>query len=152
MKCRIVRNKGTLTLLAKRAVMVGATAGFVLSSIDGYGFNADPDDIQGVVDEYLPSTGCLPNDLCYIVIEGPSLCLTGLAADATNVINVKDRLVALAGTSSGSTTAGRVGTQILTGATAPLAKQIQNVLGRAMSAKTTTNTNADVLVDVHFGK
>jgi hypothetical protein len=151
-RCRIVRNVGTLTLLAKRAVMVGSTAGKVWSTIDGNGFNTDPDDIQGIVDEYLPSTGCLPNDLCYIVVRGPSLCLTGLAGDATNVINVKDRLVVLAGTSSGSTTSGRVGTQILTGATAPLAKQIQNVLGRAMSAKTTSNTNNDLLVDVYCGK
>ena len=55
-------------------------------------------------------------------------------------------VVALTAATSGATTAGRVAPQVLTGATAALAAMVQNRIGRALTAKTTANTNADMLV------
>lgn len=146
-KCRLVRNDGTLTLLPKRLVQPGVTAGKVKAAAEGYP-TATAGKVQGVVDEYLPSTGIPPNDIGWIVIGGPTLVLTDLAGGANNVINVDDYLVALAGATSGATTAGRVVTQDLTGATALLGNNVQNVIGVAMSAATTANTNAGILADI----
>lgn len=75
---------------------------------------------------------------------------TSLAADATNLLPVGTILVALTAATSGSTTSGRPAPQDLTGATALLGNQIQNQIGTALSAKTTANTNADVLTLVHI--
>jgi hypothetical protein len=83
-----------------------------------------------------------------VVMEGPAVILTDLAGADNNVLNVGTVVVALTGATSGATTAGRVAPQDLTGATALLADQIQNRIGYALTAKTTANTNADVLVDV----
>jgi len=74
--------------------------------------------------------------------------LTALDGGADNVFNVNDVIVALTAATSQATTAGRVAPQVLTGATALLGNQVQNRLGRAMSAKTTANTNNSLLVNI----
>ena len=68
--------------------------------------------------------------------------------DETNVIDELEWLVAETAAASTGTTAGRVIPQDLTGATAVLGGQILNRIGRALSAKTTANTDADLLVDL----
>jgi hypothetical protein len=145
-RLRAVRNKTGAAILPKRLV-TGYTSGVVTAQVAGYA-RTTAVLCRGVVDEYLPAAGCPDNDLCYIVVEGPSLCLTDLAGGANNVINVETVLVALTAATSGATTAGRVAPQDLTGATALLAAQVANAVGLALTAKTTANTNADVLVDV----
>lgn len=142
---RVVRNTSGGALLPKRLGRF-STAQAYGTAVDGY-VNATAG-VGYPIDEYLPATGVANNDLFYVVIKGPAIFLTDLAGGASNVFNVGDRVVGLTAATSGATTAGRVAPQDLTGATAPLANQIQNRLGFAMSAKTTGNTNADLLVNV----
>jgi hypothetical protein len=87
-------------------------------------------------------------DLFYIVTRGPCLVKNDIASGAGTVINAGDPLVALTAATSGATTAGRVYAGVGTGATTNTGNQLNNIIGYAASAKTTGNTNADVLVVV----
>ena len=145
-RCRLVRNLSATTQYGKYLVTFKASAGMYDNEIDGM---ADTTAERAFpVDEFLPSTGVIANDLFWIVVEGPAMCRTPLEASALNVFTVGDRVVALTAATSGATTAGRLTPIDLTGATALLANQIGGFIGRALSAKTTANTNADVLVSV----
>lgn len=146
-KCMIVRNVAAAALLPKRLVSFKQSAGSpFVGQVDGYTTTTAAEGYP--VDEFLPAAGVPVNDLFYIVIDGPAKVLTDLAGGANNVVNVAGAVVALTAATSGATTAGRVAPQDLTGATALLANQVQNRVGRAMSAVTTSNTNNDLLVDV----
>ena len=144
-RCRIVRNTSGIALLPKRI------ARFELSAVD-YGAQADgyttTTAAEGFpIDEYLPAAGVPANDLFWIVIEGPAVVLTSLS-DLTADLAAGAWVVAITAVTSQATTAGRVTNNDLTGATALLANQVLNRIGRCLSAKTTQNTNADLLVEV----
>jgi hypothetical protein len=147
-RCRLVRNISGGALLPSRLVNL-ATApnanGIYGGQVDGYASvlaqRAYP------LDEFLPAAGLQNNDIGYVVVEGPAVVLTDLAA-LTAVINPGDAVVAQTAATSGATTAGRVEKQDLTGATAALGNMIMNYVGRAMSAATTANTGAALLVYV----
>ena len=143
--CILVRNTAAVALTPGRVVTWQAD--YRGKRVDGYG-TATAAAVAGVVDDKLPSGGVAIGDLFWLMVKGPALVKTSLAGDAENVIADGDNLVALTAATSGATTAGRINGQVLTGATQPLADQIQNRIGVAMSAKTTANTNADVLVDL----
>lgn len=150
--CILVRNTSGISLLPKMAVVW--KSGARGKQVDGYA-RARPDRaIAGIVDEWLPSTGVANNDYFWLTVKGPTLAITGMAGDETNVISVDDWLVNVtAAASTFSTTAGRVGPQIL-----PTSGETTNItfaasekaykFARAMSAKTTANTNANILVYV----
>lgn len=147
-KLRIVRNLSAGALSPKRGVTFKSGTEW---QVDGY------NDVDGerayIVDDYYASVNSVSptiavNDLFYVVIEGPCLCSTSLAGSARNNIAVGDILGAQTAATSGATTAGRVGTADFSGATTPLATQIINRIGRALSAKTTANTASDILVGV----
>lgn len=151
-RVRVVRNQSGITLAAKRLVTFKTSAagdmGFE-TEVDGY---ADTTAERSYpVDEQL-AAGVANYDLFYIVVEGPALCSTNTAADATNVINVGDNVVAVTAAASTSTATthanGRVRLIDLTGATQLLANQIMNTNGRALSAMTTANTVTDILISV----
>lgn len=147
--CILVRNSSGVALLPK--MLVTWKSGARGKEVDGYGDFAPDAASAGVVDEWLPSTGVPNGDLFWLVVEGPTLCLTAKEADGTNVINVDDFLVSVtAAASTHSTTAGRVIPAIsVAGVTTNITfAQSSNLhkIGRAMSAKTTANTNANVLV------
>lgn len=142
--CRVVRNVSGIAILPRRLVTLSA-AGFLGMRCDGYA-DVTAEGPVFPVDEYLPAAGVPNNDLFYVVVKGPALVKTSLAGNAENVIAVGDGMVALTGATSGATTSGRMNRQDLTGATVPLASQIQNRFGRAMSARTTANTDSDTLV------
>lgn len=147
--CVCVRNVAAAALLPKRVVRW--KSGSRGRQVDGY-CAVGAEECAGVVDEFLPSSGCPVNDLFWVTVKGPTLMLTDLAGGANNLIPTDTVLVALTAATTGATTAGRIAPQDLTGATAVLGGQIQNAFGRAMSAKTTANTNADILVDTFFLK
>ena len=147
--CMLVRNVAAAALLPK--FIVKWKSGKRNLQVDGYTCITN-EAAAGVVDEFLGSSGVAVNDLFWIVVKGPTLMKTPLEGDGTNVISLDDILGALTAATSGATTAGRVGVNALTGATSVLGNQVFNSFGRAMSAKTTANTNADVLVDVFFLK
>ena len=143
-RLRATRNKSGFALAPKRLVAYGGNN--LLGQGAGYA-NVNPQVVAGVVDDQYTGT-VADQDLFYMVVEGPCLVKTPLEANANNVINVNDYLVNTTGATTGATTGGRGITQVLTGATAPLANNIQLTWGRAMSAATTANTDADLLVSV----
>lgn len=147
--CRVVRNNSGISLLPKRLALLEGTAGDSSGKVDGYAITSAANTPQQgyPIDEYLPSTGVPNGDLFYIVVEGPAVVTTSLANMATD-LSVNEFVVAVTAATSQATTAGRVIPQLLSGATAPLAANIQNRIGRAMTSKVTTDTGEDLLVDV----
>lgn len=145
-RLKIVRNKAAAALESKRLVLFTADANCG-RHVDGYcrltaGLRA------GVVDDAYGTKTIAVNDLFYIVTEGAVECLPDLAAGANNLIPANTILVALTAATSGATTAGRIAPQDLTGATALLAEQVQNAIGRAITARTTANTTLSVLIEM----
>jgi len=148
-RCRIVRNTAAIALEGKRLASFEAGALEYGSRIDGYALNsaADTPNEGYVIDEYLPSGGVAVNDLCWIVIEGPSAVLTTVAA-LPSVFSIGQWAVAATGVTSGATTAGRIIPQVFSSTAGTLAAQVQNRVGRALSAATTANTNSSVVLDI----
>ena len=146
-RVRVVRNASAGALLPGRLVSFQST--YIGKRVDGYADTLA--ELSFPVDELLPSAGVPANDLFYIVVKGPALCKTDLSGDANNVINAGDILVSQTAATSGATTAGRVIATTVAATTAndlDVLKASLNYVGRAMSAKTTANTNANVLVNV----
>jgi len=141
-RVRAVRNTGTIVLAAGRLVQFDPL--YYYTGVNGYvTVNYGP----GVVlDEFLPTAGLLANDVGYVVVEGPTLVWTALDAGADNVIVFNDPLAALTAVTSGSTTSGRVATAQTSGQTTSQRDSLLNVVGRALSAKTTANTNTQALM------
>lgn len=148
-RCILVRNTSGIALLPKRIVRWAAN--YRGKRVDGY-TTTTAAEAAGVVDEFLGSAGVRNGDLFWITVGGPSLVKTDLAGGANNLLPEGTVVVALTAATSQATTAGRLAPQDLTGATALLAAQVQNRLGVCMSAKTTANTNSDILVDLHIHK
>lgn len=148
-RCRIVRNVSGVAILPKR--LVTFKAGTNGKHIDGYAEGIA--EWAVVSDEWLPSAGVANNDLFWVTLQGPSNCTTSPAAAAENFITEGDLLISnTAAASTFSTTAGRVVSATFTSTHATgvgLHSVIRNSIGRALSAKTTANTDADVLVDVN---
>lgn len=146
-QCRLVKNSSGIALLPKRGVTF--KAGTNQQEVDGY-VRTTSAECAGIVDEWLPAAGVANGDYFWIVVQGPTLVLSSLAGNAENVISERDPLVGLTAATSQATTAGRFVSQDLTGATAVLGNAIQNAIGRALSAKTTAQTNGDILVDMNL--
>jgi len=143
-RCRAVRNVSGISLLPRRVASFKAAVDAHGLEVDGYTTTVAA---RGyVIDEYLPAAGVVDKDVFWVVIEGPAEFITDIAT--VDAINVGDKLVALTAVTSQATTAGRVDLFDATGATLPLANQAVNYFGYALSAKTSANTNASILVDV----
>ena len=152
--CVLVRNMSGIALLPKRVVKW--KSGQIGKQVDGYSCVTN-EFAAGVVDEFLGSAGAPDADLFWITVAGPTLMLTDLAGGANNVISAGDILGALTAATSQATTAGRVGVVALTATSTATTdggagSAYHNAFGRALSAKTTANTNADILVDTYFAK
>jgi len=150
--CVLVRNMSGGALLP--GYVVTWKSGYRGLQVDGYA-RTTGQAAAGVVDEFLPAAGVPDKDLFWLVVKGPVLMKTALEGNANNVISLDDRLYALTAVTSGATTAGRVATWALTATSTgttdgTLTQNILNAFGRALSAKTTANTNADILVDCDF--
>jgi hypothetical protein len=144
-KVRVCINSSGIALVPKRSVAFNLTAGKGEYDVAGYADVAAAR--TAIIDEFLPASGVPIGDLFYVVVGGPCLARTGMAGDVTNSFAVGDWLYALTAATTGATTSGRVGADPLTGATSVLALNILGIVGQAMSAKTTANTNADVLIN-----
>jgi len=147
--CKLVKNSSGIALLPGYIVKYKAST--KETEVDGY-TNVTNERGAGVVDEWLPAAGVPDNDVFWIVVEGPTLLKTSLAADAENVFTEGEYLGALAAATSQATTAGRpVGIDIgsTTGTTA-IVSGLANKVGYALSAATTANTNSDLLAYVQF--
>lgn len=141
---RVVRNTSGVNLLP--ALLVIFDPAHYGMQVNGYA-NVNPSEAYPV-DEFLPSAGVANNDLFYIVVEGKA-AITVSDVPANAVISQGSIVIAdTAAASTFSTTAGRITAQVLTGATAPLANNIQFRIGIACSAATTNNSNTNILVHV----
>jgi hypothetical protein len=150
---RAVRNLSGQTLYAKELVQLAADG----QSITGRAVN----DSQHAypIDEFVPATGVPTNDICYVVVEGPAMMITAFTgAEFNGDITAGNRLHSVT-TTAGSTQAGttseggRVANFTTVAATTvaqfnSLIAFTANWVGTAISAKTTANTNANILVDV----
>ena len=78
--CIAARNTSGAALLPGAVVKFKAAA--ILDEVDGPAATATG--LIGVVDEYLPASGCAVNDVCWIVVSGPTAITTSatLAAGA----------------------------------------------------------------------
>jgi len=142
-RCRAVRNTSGIALAPKRLGVFSVVAGEYGMNVTGYASTTAQECYP--IDEYLPSGGAVDDDIFWIIIEGPAVITNGQTAGATTNFAVGAWLVSQTAVTSQAATAGCAEAQVLTGATSPLAEQVQNRIGRAMTARTTANTGADVL-------
>ena len=153
-RCRLVRNVGAIALLPKRLVRFQTTAGDSYGAeIDGY--TTTTGERGYPLDEWLPAAGLAVNDVSWIVVEGPSIVITALANGEGNNIAVGDPIHALTAATSGATTAGRASMQFILGAATSgntdyitQFNEFRNYVGRALSARTTNETDLDVLLEI----
>jgi len=146
-ECMMVRNESGINLLPGYAV--SWTAGSRFKSVDGY-VTVTAGEAAGIVDPYLKAAGVRDDDIFWLVRKGQVNVKTSLAGNAENVISEGDILYALTAATSQATTAGRVIAFAATTGTTSALQQLYNRIGRALSAKTTAQTNADVTVDVNI--
>ena len=92
---RLVRNVSGITLLPGRTVTW--KTGYRGTRVDGYS-TTTAQEVAGVVDDQLPTSGVANNDLFWLMIKGPALIKTPLAAGAGSVFAAGDVLAALAKT------------------------------------------------------
>lgn len=140
----LVRNVSGVALTPGRTV--SWKAGFRGRRVDGYTTTTGAE-VAGVVDDQLPAAGVANNDMFWLLVDGPALIKTPLAGGAGNVFAEGNVLIALTAATSQATTAGRAAVLDLTQVTHP-ASSIVNRFARVMSAMTTAQTNADMLVDL----
>jgi hypothetical protein len=145
-KCKVVRNTSGVNLKPGRLVhydtSLSATYGYEVA-VDGYCYQLS-DRPAGIVDDLLPPAGVAPNDLFYIIIEGPTYGTQ--PASPVNAV-VESRLVPSAtGSSRTDDTAGRLALQDTTATGAALFEQIQNAVGLASLANDTANAQYPIIV------
>ncbi len=146
-KCIFVRNASGIALLPKR--LATWKAGYEGRQVDGY-CTTDHARCAGVVDEHLPAAGVPANDMFWLAVEGPTLCLTDIAASAANNWSAGLVGTALTAATSQATTAGRIRAFAVTTNTTNAVSIGFNRLGRALTARTTANTAADILIDLNI--
>jgi hypothetical protein len=152
----LLRNTSGLTLLGKRLGQLDRTAGYTpMHEVAGYSTVLANAGLV-LIDPYLPSTGVADDDIFWGVFSGPALCLLPLLSTGHADISVNDPLVGHTGTTTGATTSGRItkvqfiaATSGETGAALQAFSMAKNVVGRALSARTSqeTTAGADILVD-----
>lgn len=151
--CRLVKNGSTAVILPKHLVRYSATAGEYGEVVNGDA-RTTAEDWAGVADEFLPAAGVPVGAYFFIVVNGPSKVITPDAGGSFNGdIAVGQMLVAATAAASTGTTSGRVQCQNITGGSQDtdytlIMKNVQNALGRALSAATTANTATDILADI----
>lgn len=142
-KARFVRNVANIALLPKRVVKFAS--GYYGRRVDGY-CRLDHEEVAGVVDPYLPTSGVPDDDLFWMICGGPCLIKMPLS----NVADVAQGAImtALTAATSQATTAGRVQPLAGTSNQTNIGSGVANMIGRAMSAVSSTSTLGEVLVDV----
>ena len=143
-----LRNTAGIALLGKRLGLVSVAAGYVgVSEVNGYSvtLNAGP---VVLIDPWLASAGVADDDIFWGIIGGPALLRTAsVGADFNGNISVGAELVAATGSTSGDTAGGRVSNIAIAAATDALTAA-RRVVCRALSARTTAETNSDLLVEM----
>ena len=151
--CMLVRNTSTVALLPGR--LVSWKSGYRGKEVDGY-TRTTGCEAAGVVDEFLPASGVQIGDVFWLVIKGHVLCKTGYNSVAAN-ISAGDMLIAVTAANSTGTSQtedGRITSRTDSLFTATettdgtLGNVMRNRIGVAASGKTTSQTDADILVEL----
>lgn len=150
-RLRCVRNNTGIALSAKQLVVFTNANKMAVDGLTRLGPAAAAGPDHGVpVDDAYGSVTIAAGDLFYVIEAGPCMLVVSKTAGYESSIATGDILTAAtAAASTHTTTAGRVaaGTLAITGNTAQgMLKSIFNHLGRAISARTTAETGADILV------
>lgn len=163
LRCIAIRNVSGVRLYGKRWVSLDiATAGLDgIKEATGY-VDSLAEGPAVLIDEFLSSVGVADKDIFWGVIDGVATTLTSETGAGFNGadIGVGNELVAAtAASSTGSTTGGRVAMVSFTNATAGNSsngydgyRMCLNRLGTALSARTTGETSADLLMRVKVTK
>ena len=144
---RAVQNQSGAAVLAKRLARLSADGKALL------GYTRLPEEKGFPIDHLLPSGGCASYDVCFVVVDGPAMCLTSLSNYGSDIA-ARDHLNSQTAVTSGATTAGRVDVRAVVAATTDATAGQRNVteqdgvFARAISAALTNATNSDILVDV----
>jgi hypothetical protein len=141
-RCRYMRNASGFTVYGK--FVVKHQAAYRDKRFAGL-CAVDAEEVAGVVDENLPSTGCVDGDLCWVTQNGPTEVMGSLDA---NTISVDDWVIALTAATSNATTAGRVAAYAQSSSVTVESDQIKNRIGIAMSSRTAAQTNTAILVNM----
>ena len=151
--CVLVRNVSGFTILPKR--MVAWASGYKGTRVAGY-TRLDREEAAGIVDEFFAPAGVPDGEMFWLVVKGPVLAkmpLSNLASD----VAVGDWLYCITAATTGATTAGRITRHVgtwtaaeTTDGTAVKDAAFRRLIGQALSAKLTSDTNADILVDSDF--
>lgn len=164
----LVRNVSTITLVPGLAV--AWKSGQEGKRVDGYSRIGLATDIYevgrvaGIVDDHLTMSGGVDvGDLFWLLVEGPVLCRTMIAGDATNKISIGEDLIAsTAANSTGNTTGGTsadeagrcmvYASSVFTSTASTdgtMVRYLRDSFARALSAATTTETNTLKLIDLN---
>lgn len=145
----LLRNVSGGALLGKRLGLLSSVAGYTPAwEVINY-TTVHANKLAVLIDPWLSSDGVADDDLFWGIIGGPAVILTPIAgADFKGDIAVNAQLVAATGTTTGATTSGRISQISIANATDAQGAidQALAVLGRALSARTTGETAADLLV------
>lgn len=147
---KVVAVRNTLGQAALPKLLVQfPTAGYdAVEVVDGYAA-LSAQYRCGAVDPYLPSSGCADDDIMWVIVEGVTTCKTPFAgASFGGDIAAGAPLVAATGSTTGSSSMGRVGPEAIANATdaAGAFNNAVGVIGTALSARTTGETDSDILV------
>lgn len=150
-----LRNESGLTLYGKHLARLTRTAGYsLLESVDGYAAALAEKDVV-IIDPGLATGGVADDDIFWGIIGGPTTILTPEDGSAFNGnIAVGEPLVGATAATTGTSVAGRVSNVVHQAATAgdttaalQAFKMAANLIGYALSARTTGETNADLLIN-----
>lgn len=156
-RVRVVRNSASYNILPGQLCYFGTTRygdnSAVLLGTNVAGLANTEAQYCLPADEFLPPAGVRPGDLFFVVVNGPCLLKTAATpASGTVNISVGQKVVSCTGSGTTDGNEGTVIAQDIASATSDngltMAGQINNAIGRAMSATTTTQTGQSILVAV----
>jgi hypothetical protein len=133
--CIAVRNASGSTLFAKRGVSFVAGS---FSEVSGYVFEDGRANKQvaGVVDEHLPATGVVANDVFWVTVEGPTEIINNVATQPGQHLVGTTINTTVAATSAGNTGGYAVTADATAAFAAPTAALVY--YGRAASTAAAT--------------
>lgn len=156
--CIAIRNKSGVTLYGKRfATLDVSTAGLTgITDAKGY-LDSLAEGPAVLIDDNIATNGVANNDIFWGIVSGVATVLTSEVNSNFNgdIAVGADLVGATAASSTGASTGGRVSNVTFTNATAGNSsngydgyRMARNVLGTALSARTTDNTASDLLMRV----
>lgn len=154
-----LRNESGFSLLPKRLARLTRTAGYsLLESVDGYSDTLREKEVV-IIDEFLPASGGVADDdIFWGILCGPVTVLTPTAGgDFNGDIAVGNQLVSSTASTTGTSDAGRISNATFNATTntqAAINAALQqtfdaavNLVGWALSSRTTGNTDSDILIN-----